>query len=158
MRAGLMRKKILAIGLAVFYAGWGAPIAAAYSFNELVPDVRQPANISGGSACPVRSRQLHAAGTSALRWSTALGTNPVTIVTVDQTADGQLNEIEQVIQQSLQVWGGVSGTTLSEATFAPLTRTSTQNACGVDGVNSICFDQADMAFTPGVVGFTGGGA
>ncbi|HXL20836.1 MAG TPA: matrixin family metalloprotease [Candidatus Dormibacteraeota bacterium] len=154
MRAGLMRKKILAIGLAVFYAGWGAPIAAAYSFNELVPDVRQPANISGGSACPVRSHQLTAAGAAALQWSTALGTNPVTIVTANQTADGRLNEIEQVIQQSLQVWGGVSGTTLSAATFAPLTRTSTQNACGVDGVNSICFDQADMAFTPGVLAFT----
>ena len=37
---------------------------------------------------------------------------------------------------------------------APLTRTSAQNACGSDGANSICFDQADMAFTPGVVAFT----
>jgi len=35
-----------------------------------------------------------------------------------------------------------------------LTRTATQNACGPDGVNSICFDQADMAFTPGVLAFT----
>ena len=147
-------RKILASGFAVFYAGWAAPIAAAYSFNELVPDVRQPANISGGSACPVRSHQLSAAGAIALRWSTALGTNPLTILTTDQTAAGRLNEIEQVIQQSLQTWAGVSGTTLSAATFAPLARTSTQNACGVDGVNSICFDQADGAFTPGVLAFT----
>jgi len=39
-------------------------------------------------------------------------------------------------------------------TLTPLTRTATQNACGPDGVNSICFDQADMAFTPGVLAFT----
>jgi len=129
-------------------------MAAAYSFNELVPDVRQPVNISGGSACPVRSHQLSAAGAIALRWSTTLGTSPVTILTTDQTAAGRLNEIEQVIQQSLQAWTGVSGTTLSAATFAPLTRTSRQNACGVDGVNSICLDQGDAAFTPGVLAFT----
>jgi len=146
--------KILAGGLAVFYAGWAAPMAAAYSFNELVPDVRQPANISGGSACPVRSHQLSTTGTIALRWSTTVGTNPLTILTTNQTAAGRLNEIEQVIQQSLQAWTGVSGTTLSAATFAPLTRTSAQNACGVDGVNSICFDQSDAAFTPGVLAFT----
>ena len=154
MRAGMMRKKIWAIGLAVFYAGWATPMAAAYSFNELVPDVRQPANLSGGSACPVRSHQLSGAGAIALRWSTALGTNPVTIVTTDQTAAGRLNEIEQVIQQSLQAWIGVSGTMLTAAALAPLARTNTQNACGVDGLNSICFDQADGAFTPGVLAFT----
>lgn len=51
------------------------------------------------------------------------------------------------------VWTGVSGTTLVPAA-APLTRTSTQNACGPDGVNSVCFDQADTAFTPGVLAFT----
>src|SRR5882724_1722400 len=157
MKSGTNRKKlrkILASGLALFYAGWAAPMAAAYSFNELVPDVRQPVNISGGSACPVRSHQLSAAGAIALRWSTTLGTSPVTILTTDQTAAGRLNEIEQVIQQSLQAWTGVSGTTLSAATFAPLTRTSRQNACGVDGVNSICLDQGDAAFTPGVLAFT----
>ena len=32
--------------------------------------------------------------------------------------------------------------------------TATQNACGSDGVNSICFDQADGAFTPGILAFT----
>jgi matrixin len=138
---------------AAFYASWGAPVAGAYSFNEVVPDVRQPANLSGGSACPVRSHQLTSAGAIPVRWSTTLSTNPVTIVTADQTASGRLNEIEQVIQQSLQIWAGVSGTTLAAA-FGTLTRTSTQNACGVDGVNSICFDQADAAFTPGVLAFT----
>jgi len=43
---------------------------------------------------------------------------------------------------------------LLPGTLAPLTRTVTQNACGADGLNRICFDQADMAFTPGVLAFT----
>jgi hypothetical protein len=147
-------KQICAGSLALFYAGWGAPAALAYSFNMIVPDVRQPAAISGGSACPVRTHQLISAGSLAVRWSTALNTNPVTVVTQNQTASGRLIEIEQAITQSLAVWTGVSGTTLVPATLTPLTRTATQNACGSDGVNSICFDQADMAFTPGVLAFT----
>jgi hypothetical protein len=120
----------------------------------IVPDVRQPAAVSGGSACPVRAHQLTAAGSIAIQWSTALNTNPGTVLTQNQTTSGQLTEIEQTITQSLAVWTGVSGTTLLPGTFTPLTRTSTQNACGADGLNSICFDQADMAFTPGVLAFT----
>jgi len=147
-------KRICASILAAFYGACSAPAAQAYSFNMIVPDVRQPAAISGGSACPVRSHQLTSPGSIAVRWSTALNTNPVTIVTQDQTASGRLIEIEQVIAQSLAVWTGVSGTTLTPATLAPLMRTAAQNACGSDGVNSICFDQADMAFTPGVLAFT----
>jgi hypothetical protein len=120
----------------------------------IVPDVQQPVAISGGSACPVRAHQLSAAGSISVRWSTALNTNPVTIVTQNQTSSGRLAEIEQAIAQSLSVWTAVSGTTLAPATFLPIARTATQNACGSDGVNSICFDQADMAFTPGVLAFT----
>jgi hypothetical protein len=147
-------KKIGTGAFALLYAIWFAPMAQAYSFDMIVPDVRQPAAISGGSACPVRAHQLTAAGSIPVRWSTALNTNPVTIVTQNQTASGRLTEIEQVIAQSLAVWTAVSGTTLVPATLTPLTRTATQNACGSDGVNSICFDQADMAFTPGVLAFT----
>jgi len=146
-------RRILAGGFAAFYSVWGGPAARGYSFNEIVPDVRLPAALSGGSACPVPAHQLTAAGNINLRWSTALGSNPVTIITQDQTATGQLNEIEQVITQSLAAWTGVSGVTLSAASFGPLTRTTTANACGADGVNSICFDQADGAFTPGVLAF-----
>jgi hypothetical protein len=58
------------------------------------------------------------------------------------------------VQQSLAVWSNVSGTTLVTTSFGALSRTPTQNACGVDGVNSICFDQADGAFAPGVLAFT----
>src|SRR5258707_100540 len=153
----LMRQLFKKIGAGVFamlYAIWFAPMAQAYSFDMIVPDVRQPAAISGGSACPVRAHQLTAAGSIAVQWSTAPNTNPVSIVTQNQTASGRLTEIEQVIAQSLAVWTGVSGTELVPATFTPLTRTATQNSCGPDGVNSICFDQADMAFTPGVLAFT----
>lgn len=146
--------RICAFLLASFYGVCGIPEANGYAFNEIVPDVRQPASVSGGSACPVASHELTATGAIAEQWSTVLGTNPVTILTQNQTAAGRLTEIEQVITQSLAVWSGVSGTTLLPASFAPLTRTSAQNACGSDGVNSICFDQADAAFTPGILAFT----
>jgi hypothetical protein len=147
-------KRLCALILALLYGIWWVPAAQAYSFNMIVPDVRQPVAISGGSACPVRAHQLTAAGSIAVQWSTALNTNPVTILTQNQTASGQLTEIEQAIAQSVAVWTGVSGTTLVPVTFSPLTRTTTQNACGSDGLNTICFDQADMAFTPGVLAFT----
>jgi hypothetical protein len=138
---------------ALFYGLWWAPAAHAYAFNMIVPDVRQPAAVSGGSACPVRAHQLTAAGSIAVQWSTALSTNPVTILTQNQPTSARLNEVEQTIAQSVGVWTGVSGTTLLPSAFSPLTRTSTQNACGSDGLNTICFDQADMAFTPGVLAF-----
>lgn len=149
-----MAQKTLACMLAISCMFWAAPAAQGYAFNEIVPDVRQPAAVSGGSACPVRSHQLTAAGSIAVRWSTALGTNPATIITQNQTAGGRLNEIEQVINAALGVWTGVSGTTLTPVSLAPLTRVSNANSCGPDGVNSICFDQPDMAFTPGVLAFT----
>lgn len=143
-----------ACGVAFLYAVWAVVPAHGYAFNEIVPDVRQPANISGGSTCPVHSHQLTGIGSIALRWSTALGTNPKTILTQDLTAVGRLNEIEQTIQQSLSVWTGVSGTTLTPNSVAPLTRINSPSGCGSDGINSICFDQPDMAFTPGVLAFT----
>jgi len=82
-------KRVFACTLAAFYGVWFAPLAQAYSFDMIVPDVRQAA-ISGGSACPVRAHQLSSAGSIAFRWSTVLNTNPVTIVTQNQTASGQL--------------------------------------------------------------------
>jgi hypothetical protein len=154
MGIGRRSKQSAAVILAAFYALWAAPLAQAYSFDEIVPDVRQPVSVSGGSACPVRAHQLTSAGSLAIRWSTVLNTSPVTILTQNQTATGRLNEIAQVIQQSLAVWTGVSGTTLMPATLAPLAQTATQSACGTDGLDSICFDQSDTGFTPGVLAFT----
>jgi len=131
-----------------------APPARAYIFDEVVPDIRQGTALSGGSACPVRDHQLSSPGSIAIRWSTALGTSPVTILTQDQSENGQLNEIEQVITQSIGAWMAVEGTTLIPSSLAPLNRVAEANACGSDGVNSICFDQLDGAFTPGVLAFT----
>lgn len=140
--------------MAFLFTLWSSNSARGYSFNEIVPDVRQPASVSGGSACPVASHQLTSAAAIAFRWSTALNTSPVTILTQNQTSAGSLNEIEQVIQQSLNVWASVSGTSLTPASIATLTRVSSSNACGSDGIDSICFNQPDMAFTPGVLAFT----
>ena len=147
-------KQFSAWALALLCGIGRAAAAQAYSFNMIVPDVWQPAAISGGSACPVPAHQLTTAGSIAIQWSTALNTNPVTILTQNQTASGRLTEIEQTITQSLSVWTGVTGTLLLPGTFMPLTRTVQQNACGADGLNSICYDQMDMAFTPGVLAFT----
>jgi hypothetical protein len=141
-------------GFAIFYCIFLAPFAAGYSFDQVVPDVRQPASVSGGSACPVAAHQLTAAGSIAEQWSTALNADPVTIITHDQTATGKLAEIAALIQQSIAVWTGVPGTTLLPTSFGALTQTTAQNACAEDGINSICFDQADLAFTPGVLAFT----
>ncbi|HKW57969.1 MAG TPA: matrixin family metalloprotease [Candidatus Acidoferrum sp.] len=147
-------RNLVAVLMASVYGSWGIPGASGYAFNQIVPDVRQPASVSGGSACPMHAHLLTGTGAIAEQWSTVLGTNPVTILTADQTSAGRLSEIEQVIAQSLAVWTGVSGTSLAPATVAPTTRTAAQNACGSNGVNSICFDQADAAFTPGVLAFT----
>src|SRR5260370_23168947 len=141
-------KQTFASVLALFYGAWFAPLAQAYSFDMIVPDVRQSTAISGGSACPVRTHQLSTAGSIAVRWSTALNTSPVNILTQDQTASGRLTEIEQTISQSLAARIGVSGTTLFPATFTPLTRTTTPNACSPDGINSIYFRRSGSAFTP----------
>jgi len=142
------------LAMALFLVLWSVITAEGYAFNQIVPDVRQPSGVSGGSACPVASHQLTSPAAIAFRWSTMLGINPKTILTQNQTATGSLNEIEQVIQQSLGAWSNVTGTSLTAASIAPLVRSSAANLCGSDGINSICFDQPDMAFTPGVLAFT----
>lgn len=147
-------KKVRAIGIATLYGLWSVGTAYGYALNEIVPDVRQPSSVSGGVACPVHAHQLTSAGSFPLRWSTTLGNNPTTILTQDQTAAGRLNEIEQTIQQSLSVWTGVAGTTLIPGSLGPLTRLASPSGCSSDGINSLCFDQSDMAFTPGVLAFT----
>ena len=147
-------RRLAALFFGIFFGTCGAPFAAGYAFNQIVPDVRQPISISGGSACPVASHQAIAGAAIALRWSTALNTNPVTVITQNQGAAARLAEIEEALAQSLAVWTGVAGAALTPASFATITRVSSANACGSDGVNSICFDQPDMAFTPGVLAFT----
>jgi len=147
-------RKLTATGIALLYGLWSVVAAHGYSFNQIVPDVRDPVGVSGGSACPVATHQLIGPGSFAVQWSTALSTNPQTILTSDQTPTGRLNEIEQVIQQSLGAWTNVAGSSLTPSSLGPLARVTPANSCGSDGLNTICFDQPDMAFTPGVLAFT----
>lgn len=133
------------------------PLAAqGYSLTYTVADLRQPVAQSGGSACPQHNRfNLAAPGSIDRRWSTSLGTNPVTILTKDQTPSGRLDEIENVIRESFTVWTSVNGSALRETALGPLNRTATQAACASnDGWNTLCFNQNDMAFTAGVLAFS----
>jgi Matrixin len=147
-------RKLGASGIAVLFGLWSVGAAHGYALNEIVPDVRLASNVSGGVACPVHAHQLTGPGSFPMRWSTTLGSNPTTILTQDQTATGRLNEIEQTIQQSLSVWTHVAGTALTPNALGPLTRLASASGCSSDGINSLCFDQPDMAFTPGVLAFT----
>ena len=154
MRRQTIIRRSVASGVAFLYSIWSVVAAHGYAFNQIVPDMRQPGTLTGGSACPIASHQLSRPGAIAVRWSTVLGTSPQTVVTADLTAAGRLNEIEQVVQQSFNVWMNVDGTSLTPIALAPLSRASMAAACGSDGLNSICFDQPDAAFTPGVLAFT----
>src|SRR6202166_3817706 len=128
----------------------------AYDLGTTVADMRQASSASGGTSCPQLTRfGISTPGSINRLWSTTLGTNPVTILTADQTPAGRLNEIEGVVQQSLSVWTGVSGTLLAPSALARLNRTSMTAACtSSDGLNSICFNQSDAGFALGVLAFT----
>lgn len=130
-----------------------APLFA-YAFGYIVADMRQPAAVSGGTACPQPTR-FNLGSPIERQWSTSLGASPVTILTQAQTPTGMVAEIQNVINESLSVWSGVSGAALTPASLAPLAQTSAQNACNsTDGLNTICLNQNDPAFTTGVLAFT----
>jgi hypothetical protein len=139
--------------LAAAFGLFSAQSAAGYSFNQIVPDVRQPASISGGSACPVPAHIRALPQSRAFQWSTTLSVSPLTVITQNNSGDARLAEIEQAISASLAAWTAVPGSTL-QSIPASVSRTAPQNVCAADGLNSICFDQADSAFTPGVLAFT----
>nr|HEV7955312.1 matrixin family metalloprotease [Candidatus Acidoferrales bacterium] len=147
-------RSLLAASLAIYVIA--APAAQAYAFAYTVADMRLPSAQSGGSACPQPDHwNSSLAGGINRQWSTSLSASPVTIITQATTPAAQLNEIESVISQSFGVWTGVAGTTLLPASLATLARTSTANACSsTDGLNTICFNQSDPAFTTGVLSFT----
>ena len=127
----------------------------AYMVNSIVADMRQPASVSGGTSCPQPTRfDISIAGNINRQWSTSLGTNPATILTADQTPAGQLNEIGSTIAQSFGSWTSVPGSALTASSLGPLNSTSVQDACAVDGQNTICFNQSDPAFTTGVLAFS----
>lgn len=138
----------------IFLFQMTANSAGAYVLGSAVGDMRQAAG--GTTSCPQLTRfDVSTPGTINRQWSTSLGTSPVTILTADQTPAGQLNEIENMIQQSLAVWTAVSGTSLTPASLGTLQRTSSAIACNSsDGINSICLNQSDGAFAAGVLAFT----
>ncbi len=147
--------RLLAAALLAMRIVW--PSAAdGYSLNYQVADMRQPASVSGGTSCPQPTRfDTPVAGGINRQWSTSLGTSPVTIVTADQTPSGRLAEIASTINTEFAIWTGVSGTTLTPASLAPLGQSSAQDACDpTDGLNTICFNQDDPGFTTGVLSFT----
>ena len=133
-----------------------AACTGAYDLGTTVADMTQAASQSGGTSCPQLTRfDVSTPGSINRQWSTSLGTSPVTILTADQSQDGQLNEIQAMIQESLSVWTGVSGTLLTPSTLGGLQQTSTTDACdSSDGINTICFNQNDPGFALGVLAFT----
>ena len=159
MSANRRRKFRNAMSLAVsglFLLQITAVFTGAYDLGTTVADMRQAASKSGGTSCPQLTRfDISTPGSINRQWSISLGANPVTILTANQTPAGRLNEIEAVIQQSLSVWTGVSGTLLAPSTLGGLQRTSVTGACtSSDGLNSICFNQNDAGFALGVLAFT----
>jgi hypothetical protein len=99
-----------------------------------------------------------------LRWSASIAPNTV-ITAAPYATSQQLTEIGAVVQQSLAAWTGVSGTIANPSTVpgvvAPIAQVADTNACtndaesNVDGLNTICFNQASSAFmNDGVLAFT----
>lgn len=149
-----LRSVLARCGVALLLVGGPVP-GFGYVVNSVVADMRQPAAASGGTACPQPTRfDISVAGGINRQWSTSLGTSPVTILTANQTPAGQLTEIENAITQSFGSWTSVSGATLAANSLGALGRISAQNACTLDGLNTICFNQSDPAFTAGVLSFT----
>jgi len=155
-RRGILRRRISFAAAWLCLAQITATNCGGYDLGAVVADMRASAAQSGGTSCPQLTRfDVSTPGTINRQWSTALGASPVTILTANQTATGRLNEIESMIQTSLAVWTGVSGTLLTPSSLGVLQRTPTEAACSSsDGINSICFDQADPGFTLGVLAFT----
>jgi hypothetical protein len=150
------RGAISTVAAILFLMEVTASLTGAYDLGTAVGDMRQAASLSGGTACPqLTTFDTSTPGSIDRQWSTSLGANPVTILTADRSAAGQLNEIEAVIQTSLAAWTGVAGTSLSPSALGPLERTSIEDACSpTNGINSICFNQADPGFATGVLAFT----
>ncbi|HTC61500.1 MAG TPA: matrixin family metalloprotease [Candidatus Saccharimonadales bacterium] len=133
-----------------------AGYAGAYDLSTTVADMRQNSALSGGTSCPQLTRfDISTPGSINRLWSTSLNGSPTTIITADQTPDGQIAEIDSVIQTSLAVWTGVSGSSLTPTTLGALQQTPFAAACdSTDGFNSICFNQSDPGFTLGILAFT----
>jgi len=133
----------------------GAP-ANGYVVNSTIPQ-------AGG--CPQPNRwNLSLATPLSRRWSTSIPWTPAILTVAGSGTTAQLNEIGQTISDAFGAWAGVAGTTFNQSTYpgllSPLAQVSDANSCSndqesnVDGLNTICFNQASMGFTSGVLAFT----
>jgi hypothetical protein len=152
-------KRAAAIAMAglLFWALALDPTASGYLIQTTVPQ-------AGG--CPQFDRwNISPAAPLNRRWSTSLPLAPTTMLTAAASGtSAQFTEIEQAITASFGAWTGVTGTTLNATAYpgeiAPLARASSANSCindeesNADGLDSICFNQASMGFTSGVLAFT----
>jgi Matrixin len=156
-QAARKRSAGAAICIALMIAAAMEPAARAY-----VPDTTVPQ----GGGCPQPDRfNISPAAPLNRRWSTSLPLAPATLVTAaaPQTA-AQITELQNAINDTFTVWGGVVGTVFNAEAhpglIGPLASTPTQNACSndaetnVDGLNTICFNQSSTGFTSGVLAFT----
>jgi Matrixin len=140
----------------LFFLQITAAYTGAYDLTTTVADMRLAASLSGGTSCPQLTRfDDSLPGSINRQWSTSLSGSPVTIITANQASSGRIAEINAVIQTSLAVWTGVSGSLLTPATLSPLQQIPDQVACdSTDGLNTICFNQDDPGFTLGILAFT----
>lgn len=147
-------RRIFAALLAAIGSVWTVPALRGDEFRATRLEMQPLAKTSPSSPCSALPSPPERGGTVVVRWSTALDANAAKILTQDRTAYGKLGEIESVIQQSFALRTEVNHAARPSDSPAQITRISIPRACGIDGVNSICFAQADMAFTPGVLAIT----
>lgn len=151
-----MKPRAAIAGTVLLSLTWsGAQPARGYTADYTAPN---------GGGCPVANRaNISVASPLNRRWSTSLPS--LGILTAAPNGTGaQIAEIQQAISDSFGAWSGVTGTTLNAAAFpaavAPLTQVTAANSCtddkqdNVDGLNTICFNQASAAFDTGVLSFT----
>lgn len=152
-------RRATTIAVLIFFISANFPGSAALGY---VSDTTVPL----GGGCPQADRwNLSLASPLNRRWSTSLSPAHTTVITVAAPGSAaQLNEIEQVVSASFGAWAGVAGTTFNTAAssglIAPLGHTSDPNSCtndaetNVDGLNTVCFNQASTGFASGVLAFT----
>ena len=146
----------LAFGLALFVLFLAAHSARSYVAETTVPAAPgcpAPNHWNASSASPLQ-----------LQWTSPLaGFNAIVSVAPSGTSQ-QIEEIQTVIQQSMNAWTGVAETgvnpDVTPGIVGTITMTNVADSCtndagtNVDGVNTICFSQSSEEFTAGVLAFT----
>ena len=146
-----MKRRIVRLAAATaLLCGNGSPLPG-YVLNYQIADPQNPGN-AGVSLCPLPTRvDPEQPGGVDRRWDTTLGAN---LLTTPGYAGGAQAEVQAVILESYAAWTGVAGNGLTPSSYAALEQTSGGTSCTpTDGLNTICFAQAD-SFATGVLAFT----